>query len=331
MNNLVMQVDKIISGIDFAAIWPGFKPCAFALYDDDIVCMRDDVIIPWDERFAGNTAITLDGAPLAIWHVENPSSIDVNRLAMGLVHEMFHAFQYQQGEARFPDEFALLTYPQDLNNYQLKLAENHYLAKAITDNSMLDLQQFVILREARRRIIGNDAMMQEQAAETTEGMAEYAGLAALIQISREQFMKEVQAHMEVLRNPRYLFDIRFMSYSVGCLICFTLKSLGIDFNHELTDKRTIYEFIPHKRNDVERFFKEIQQNRQMRFDAFLEKHKKWVGCNAVITGFDPWGWEKLGDKILCPGFVKLGDLHIDGPVMLEMKAGSVHQVVAYIK
>ena len=330
MNDLREQLNEIISGIDFTAIWPGFMPCAFALYDDKTVYLRYNEM-PWDDRFAGNTAIMLDGAPLAIWHVENAENVDIERLATGLVHEMFHAFQKEQGDTRHPDEFALLAYPQDLDNYRMKLAENHFLANAITDNSMMDLQQFVILREARRRIIGDDAMMQEQYAETNEGMAEYAGLAALIQIARGKFMKEIQGHMEVLRNPRYLFDIRFASYSVGCLICFALKSLGINFDHDLSDKRTIYELIPREANEVEKLFKELQQSKQARFDAFEAKHNNQTEHSAVITGIDPMNMEKLGDKILCRNFVKLGELYIKGPVMLEMAAGSTRKVISYIE
>ena len=329
MNNLVKQLDEIIGTIDFAAIWPGFAPVGFALYDDETVYLCDKEM-PRDARFSGNTAIMLDDVPLAIWHVENPEKADIPRLVTGLVHEMFHAFQQEQGETRWPDEFALLTYPQDVDNFRLKLAENHYLAKAIVDNSAIDLQQFIVLREARRRIIG-DAMLQEQYAETTEGMAEYAGLAALLQISREQFMKEIQAHMEVLRNPRFLFDVRFVSYSVGCLICFALKSLDINFDHDLSDKRTIYGLIPRETNDVDKFFADVQRSKQAKFDAFLAKHGERVEHNAEITGYDPWDWEKLGDRILCPSFVELGELYIKGPVMLEMVAGSSREIIAYIK
>jgi len=249
MNDLVNEVNEIISGIDFAAIWPGFT-------------YRE---LPW---------------PQELMEIQP----DAQRAAAVLVRDMFRGFQKEQKETRYPDDFALLAYPSDLDNFRLKFAENHFLAKSIIDNSVMDLQQFVILREARRRIIG-EAMMQEQYAETTDGMAEYAGLAALIQISRELFMQEIQAHMEVLRNPRYIFDIRFASHSVGCLICFTLKSLGIDFGHGLSDKRTIYEFIPRETNDIERFFPDIQASRQAKFDAFA-KDRMRTAHDAEITGLD---------------------------------------------
>ena len=327
--SLINQIDEMLNNIDFTAIWPDFAPCDFALYDKETVHLRNRQM-PWDARFSGNTAIMLDDAPLAIWHVENPDEIDIRRLTANLVHEMFHAFQGEKGDTRHPDEFALLDYPHDLDNYRLKLAENHYLVKAVTDNSMMDLQQFSVLREARRRIVG-EAMEQEQRAETVEGMAEYAGLTALGQLSRTKLMEEIQAHLTILRSPRDLFDIRRVSYSVGCLLCFALKSLGIDFYHDLSDRRTIYDFIPQELNEIETNFMKIQQDKQKRFNDFLANHYERIGCSAEITGLDPINMEKLGDEFLCYNFVKLGDLYVKGPVMLEMAAGSLRQVVSYIK
>ena len=221
MNEMVKQVDEIISRIDFGAIWPGFGLREFVLAQN----------LPEDTE----------------------------RLAAYSVRGMFRDYQREQGDTRFPDNAALLTYPQDLDNYRLKMAENHYLVKAITDNSLMDLQQFVVLREARRRIVGA-ALAQEQRAETAEGLAEYAGLSALNQLSRVKFMEEMQRHLATLRNPRDLFDMRRVSHSVGCLICFALKSLNIDFYHDLSDSRTIYEFIPHLPNEIDTIFNETVKN-----------------------------------------------------------------------
>jgi len=329
MEALIKQINKILKSIDFNAIWSGFSPCAFALYDSETVCFHDRKM-PWDERFSGNTVIKLDGVPVAIWHVENLDDIDIERLASNIVHEMFRAFQHEQGDERYIDEFALLDYPYDLDNLRLRAAENHYLIKAITDNSMMDLQQFIVLREARRRIIG-DIMMQEQRAETLEGMAEYAGLIALNQISREKFMEDFQKHISRLRNPQNMLKIRLVSYSVGCLICFALKSLGIDFYHNLSDSRTIYEFIPHEPSEIETILAKSSQERQARFDNFLENNRERTEYSGQITGFDPMNMEKLGNKILCTNFVMLGKMYIKGPVMLETATGEVRQVVAYTK
>jgi len=145
-------------------------------------------------------------------------------------------------------------YPHDLDNFRLKAAENHFLVRAITDNSMMDLQQFVVLREARRRIIGNAVMIQEQQAETMLGAVEYARLLALNKTSRADFMDEISQHMAMLGNARNIFDMAGISVSVGCLICFALRSLGISFDLKETDM--IYEAIPHEISEIERIFNE---------------------------------------------------------------------------
>ena len=218
----VNQVDEMLNSIDFAAIWPGFASCGLTSAQE-LPDMQEDA----------------------------------QRAASHLVRGMFRTFRQKQGDTREPDEAAILNYPHDLDNYQLKLAENHYLAKAVTDNSIMDLQQFVVLREARRRIIG-ETMKQEQRAETMEGLTEYAGLAALNQMSRAKFMEEVQGHLAVLRSPRHLFNVRHVSKSVGCLLCFALKSLNVDFYHDLSDSRTIYDFIPREPSEVEIIFNETR-------------------------------------------------------------------------
>jgi len=222
--DIANQVNKIIDSIDFTAIWPDFEPHPFAI-----------------EQY---------------W---SDAHYDPQLLAARAVHNMFRDYLQQLGDMRQPDEVLLGVYPHDLDNYRLKLAENHFLTRAVTDNSMMDLQQFVVLREARRRILG-EAMLQEQIAETAYGLAEYAGLAALNQICRAKFMEELQGHLTILRNPRYLFDIRLVSRSVGCLICFALRSLGINFYHSLPESRTIYDHIPQIPNEIDEIFNELEKN-----------------------------------------------------------------------
>jgi len=117
----------------------------------------------------------------------------------------------------------------DIDNLQLKLAENHFLAKAFAENSMVDLQQFAVLRRARGRIIG-DALMAEMQLETTLGLAEYARLMVLIQANRAEFVGATVVHMSTMRNPQKLLDARKMAIATGCVLCLALKQIGIDFD-----------------------------------------------------------------------------------------------------
>ena len=328
MRELYTSVVNELEKVDFDAIWKGFTPCDFALYDNKTVYLKDGEI-PWDERFMGNTAINIDGVSLAIWTVENPDSEDIEILAMCIVHEMFHAFQTQQGESRHVNEFAMFTYPHDLDNYQLKMAENHYLAKALEENCMINFQQFAVMRQARKRIIG-DAIIQEFNAETFEGMAEYAGVMALKQISQEKFVEDAQYQIKNIRNPDNLFNMRRMSYFTGCLLCMTLKQFGIDFHHNLSETRPLFDLIQWEQNSIETSLHKFQQDLQSRFDNFRKSHNTKTGCNAQITGFDPMNMKRLDDEFLCDNFVVLEGEFIKGPVLLIMEKDSLQQVKAYI-
>jgi len=329
MQELHNQVETILQKIDFNAIWQGFTPCDFALYNDETVYFRNNET-PWDERFMGNTAKEINGTLTAIWHVQNPTDEDPELLAMGIVHEMFHAFQAKQGETRWVNEFAMFAYPHDLDNYQLKMAENFTLAKAFEENSRDRFEEFAVLRRARRRLIG-EAITEELNAETIEGMAEYAGLMALKQISHEKFVREAVMHLEHIRNSENLFNMRRLSYSVGCLMCLTLKSLGVDFHHELSEVRPLFDLIQWQQNSIETNFSKFQQNLKTRFQNFRTQHTAEIKKSALITGFDPMNMVRLGDEFLCESFIVLDGEFIKGPVLLVMEEGSWRQVRSYIK
>ena len=329
MNELYTQVETILNKVDFDAIWKGFSPYDFAVFDKTSVYLKDRQI-PWDERFLGSTAIEFEGSPLAIWMLPDEADIDAERIAAGIVHEMFHNFQYTQGESRGCDEFLILSYPHDLDNCRLKMAENHYLAKAFMENSHTDFSQFIALRNTRCRIIG-DIIKQEMLVETFEGMAEFAGLMALRQINRNKFMEDIESHLVYLRNPDNLFNVRRMAYSVGCLMCFAMKTLDIDFYHPLSDERTLFELIPHEVNAVETSFYKQKQKLQDEFDDFVKNHSEKVEINAKITGFDPMNMLMLNNRFLCKRFVMLDRQYFDGPIMLEMKEDSRNEVMAYIR
>jgi len=241
MRSLYNNICALLKKVDFDGIWRGFRQCDFALYNSNGVWTADREMLV-DARFVSNTAIDFEDAQLAIWHVEDDANADAERIAAGLVHEMFHAHQAMHGETRWPDEFALLAYPHDADNYRLKLAENHYLVKAFAENSAVDFAQFEVLRRARRRILG-DAIQCELFCETTEGMAEYAGLMALNMIARGKFIEEVEEHLRVLKSPQMLMNTRLAAYSSGALLCFALKALGVDFYHNLTETKSLFELI----------------------------------------------------------------------------------------
>ena len=329
MRKLYAEVENIVKKIDFNAIWKGFAPCDFVLYDNNFVFFKDKDI-PWDNRFVGNTAKEIDGIQTAIWGVTNTDAEDAELLAMGIVHEMFHVFQNRQGESRRINEFIMFTYPHDVDNYHLKMAEIHYLIKAFGENSEVDFEQFAVLRRARQAIIG-DALQQELLAETFEGMAEYAGMMALRQISNQKFMEQLENQLVYIRNPNNIFDVRRISYYMGSILCMTLKSLGRDFYHSLSETKSLFELINRKLTVVDESLDKFQKDLQSRFEEFRKNHSDRVKRNALITGFDPMNMERFGDEFLCKNFVVLDGEFIKGPVLLVMEEGSLQKVKAYLK
>ena len=117
------RVRERIDAIDFGALWEGFHPVRFALYDET-KCFFDGRYIEKTEEFYANTSsIIYNGENIAIWNLtEEPA--DINVLAASIVHEMFHAFQIECGEKRYPGERrALLEYHYSAENLSAKLQE----------------------------------------------------------------------------------------------------------------------------------------------------------------------------------------------------------------
>ena len=159
MNDIYYEVSIRLDLLDFSKLWKDFHRYSFALYNSTSVWLNDKVI-PWDNRFLGNTAILLDGEYIAIWNVEDDLSLnknlDMDILCANLVHEMFHAFQQEMGETRFPNDLKTLTYTDDIGNFILKLQENSILAEIfetidLTYKKKL-LSEFVFLRTERQKI-----------------------------------------------------------------------------------------------------------------------------------------------------------------------------------
>lgn len=97
------EVANRLERIDFPSIWPGFSSGSFALYQEKLACLGGQ-LVPRPPEFRGNTAISWQGGPLAIWNLEQETDLDL--LASCLVHELFHAHQLASGETRFPQDFA---------------------------------------------------------------------------------------------------------------------------------------------------------------------------------------------------------------------------------
>lgn len=158
MRELYNRLLKLLDEVDFDNIWHGFHEFEFALYNDETVYMCDKEI-PYDDRFLRNTAIEFDGKNIAIWRIDDISTVDEEELVSNLVHEMFHAFQREIGETRFKRDLVTLSYSMDTKNFELKHAENVRLANAYDETKLSTkmnlLKEFISIRRQREKLIGS--------------------------------------------------------------------------------------------------------------------------------------------------------------------------------
>jgi len=350
MKNLYRIVDEILSKVNFGLIWDGFEKTTYALYNNENVYFRDEVI-PYDRRFLGNTSIDYNGESIAIWFVEDAESEDVDILASNLVHEMFHAFQRKNNEVRFSNDLELLIYPNAEENHVLRHTENLLLKNAFLNDNIEEkrklLMQFISARNYREHQIG-EIIKQEYLAETLEGMAEYAGLIALKQISNDKYNKIVDGHLKELSQiGEQFFSIRLMAYYSGAILCMTLSESEIDFYHQIGKTDTplfgLVSDIGQMEKPVVNFDQSIiikalaqyESKKKAKFEEFLSVHMHKIEGDFVICGYDPMNMIRMDDMILCDHFVMLKEEAADepkflqGPVTLVMEEGSLDKVRAY--
>lgn len=110
MNDVWQKIDSTLNNIEFNKLWKGFKRYKFALYDNEKAYFGDKEV-KIDNRFAGNTSIDYEGEQIAIWKVSECELENLDVLAANIVHEMFHAFQIENQEKRFPNELKGLNKP----------------------------------------------------------------------------------------------------------------------------------------------------------------------------------------------------------------------------
>ncbi len=319
MRHFYEQIDQKLNTIDFDAIYPGFRKYGFALYDDETIWFADREIP--QQGFFGNTAIEYEGAYIAIWHVDRPTDeYDLDEFTAGIVHEMFHAFQYDtRKDAEFPNDLKLLQYPDDEENYLLKQNENELLAESADAEPARKaeiLRTVLASRKLRERIIG-EPVHQEDLIEKLEGQAECAGLLALRQLSEEKFDRKLHDYAGILKEGTCLFDVRRSGYFSGAMICLLEReSAGLQSGIR-------------KKLETERAAK------QQTFDAFFSAERQYREAVGFICGYDPMNQIRLGDRLWAKHFMAIradGEIiRLHEPCVVDMQAGSPNLTKGYWK
>jgi len=350
MRLLYDKVYEQICKVDFESIWDGFHAYHFALYTNDSVYLKNKTI-DYEECFLGNTSIKYDDEQIAIWKIDDYSKEDPVMLAANMVHELFHAYQYELGEKRFPNDLKALDYPLNLDNILLKYAENQLIIKAVKENDKKKVKEylsdFFASRERRKEII-KEHINYEYCIETVEGMAEYVGLRALEQLDAEKYSNNINKYMENLSDTSaILFDNRRLSYFSGAMLLLALHKADIPFYHDISkEKKTVYELISENiscgvlptylcKDAIEQSLKDFIINKQKLFSGFFDKKPVCTENSFTICGYDPMNMVKLNNHIWCKYFIMLKEkakdvpLLINGPVILKVDSSDATKVSAY--
>jgi hypothetical protein len=356
MRTIYTRVSERLDTLNFEALWPGFHRFDFAIYTSKEVCMKNRTE-PWDARYLGNTAIRLGSGYSAIWNVEddvqNGSLPDLDLLAANLVHEMFHAFQFEHGESRFPNDLKTLTYPNDPVNLSMKAEENEILADAFESEdrnrrTML-LRQFCGLRKAREARIG-ELIDCEFLTETAEGMAEYAGLRALKALAPQKYRDKTSGYAGILRQCGPLqLDIRRISYFSGALLLAALHDAGIELAHDIAGvqepvARLLFrklkpepaEISP-ENPKIRALLEESQAGILSEIHKIIKSASGGQTGTFLITGYDPMNMRRVQDLVLCRTFVRLTEEKTKreetffGETVLKMVKGSLNQAEEYFR
>ncbi|WOO38674.1 hypothetical protein R2R35_09245 [Anaerocolumna sp. AGMB13020] len=380
MRQLYEEVEDIIKCIDFNILWKGFHPYPFALYNGETIWLKKEEI-PYQPEFCANTCIHFRNELLAIWEITEAEgrefeklvsfhgpiadNLDLNLrkqlrtlavpIAAGVVHEMFHCYQEEMGERRYPDDFKLLSYPREERNLRVKLYENRLLAAAMKtqdiNTRMNLLTYFKACRRLREELIGDD-IFQEYRVETLEGAAEYVSLLALKEMGEERlYLQRLEDFLTVLEECSIKqLDIRRISYVTGAVLLLVLSQARIPLIPgigETTD--TFWELAAVEcgmstiittevcTNEVRKLIEEYKERQKEQIKAFFQENRKEYKIEGWISGYDPMNMIKSEQFILCTHFIVItaaeskNQLVLNGPVVVQLKEDKGREIRGYYK
>ncbi len=337
------ELESRLASIDFQAIWPDFGPVDFALYLDEVMCFQGRL----DRRpasFMGNTALDYQGRQIAIWNmaytkIEGPDSLD--GLTGNLVHEIFHAFQRNEGESRFPQDLQLLLYPQNKELLAWTRRDSALVADKKEDPAKR-LASLAFIRAEKDRL-SQGATADEYRAETAEGLAEYAGIKALSQINPPLAQAQIDKYRHFLQEDTYLFDIRRRAYFSGVLLALTAEEAGMDIIHDLADQAPLWKILdikaspldPLSRTELEEAQSLMAGEEARRVDLladFQARFPRERPVQARIVGYDPMNMTRVGDYLISTHFLMTDEADPPVPLMgdslVKMKPHDPREILA---
>lgn len=313
MDGIVQAIFESIGNLKLYIFWKNFQAYEFALYNKEKVYFSNGKVIDWNNRFIGNTAIKYEDNYIAIWNLDTIETIDIDVLSASMIHEMFHAFQYEKQEKRWPKEIDGLFYEYNPENLSIKLEESKLLIELLDKFNQEKWDIFLRSRMFRKKHYSTQ-YDYETRIEVVEGMAEFVELEALKQLSKEKYNKRIENLKQSIIHKQSYLEVRILSYHVGSLLMTLCKENDIEHAHDIsTETKTISDILI-KRNDymplnllkVDYFSKIIQDKEKKEVQLFEKKREEMVHNIEgpfELVGFDPLNTIRLGNSLYCKHFI----------------------------
>lgn len=313
LESIYREISENINKIDFNLLWKGFKKSDFALYNDNECIFNGESITKPDE-FLGNTAIMYKSEYIAIWKVSS-DKIDLESLTASIIHEMFHAYQYNSKEERWANEIeALINYRYDHRNLSAKYEEAKLINQLIS-NSKIDALDDLLISMSYRKNTFPYEFSYESKVQQIEGSALYVELKALEILNKARAKERWIKILENILNPNMYFPIRIISYEFGAAILKCLeKNEVLDF--QTFSSHTVFDEISKKRYDNLKIQKcqkigelidsYISDNKRI-IEKALKKNKPIFEGNMEIYGLNIYNARAYNNFILSSPFIALNN------------------------
>ncbi len=310
IRGIYQEVEKRVKRVDFSLLWKGFKPLKFALYNDK-ECFFDGNYIEKTDQFLANTAITYKGETIAIWRLGKKTP-DYDILASKIIHEMFHGFQQDNNETRFPNELeALQKYAYSVDNLTIKMKENSLINRLVDRFDQTAFNTLLQLRKRRQREHPYE-YHYESLIEQIEGSASYIELEALRQLSKDTFNAALASTKKQIADFDNLIPIRIISYAVGGLLLSILKThTSVDceqfsdqpFSVDMLDDVKAYEGHIDENPAVKETIDQYHRKTKEMIDLALEKNHCVLEGKYPLVAVNVYNARRMDRYIISTYFV----------------------------
>jgi len=245
-----------------------------------------------------------------------------------LVHEMFHCYQSERGETRYPDDFIIMS----LNGeefFNRKYCENLALTEGLKNEQ--SFYDFCAIRKERLRLFPEAE--EELKAETIEGLAEYCGLKALKILNTEKFDEVIDKYVGLLKEKGPLiFDTRKSAYYSGALFFICTDMYGIKYNRDFCGS-TPFESARFKEGlkEVKKYpfigeeLKKLEEKKVEEIKSVIS-HAEYKELRAFICGYDPMNMFRYKDFYFCRTYIAVNadgeQICLKTPCALKIKKGA---------